>query len=76
MVKAKSKKKIDFPVHKIKIKVIGIGGGACSIVSDIASVNKYKGTTYIIADTDKLALSKFSRKKGIKTFSFGEELTR
>lgn len=76
MVKAKPKKKEDFPVHKIKIRVVGIGGGACSIVSDIASVNKYKGTTYIIADTDKLALSKFSRKKGMKIFSFGEELTR
>jgi len=64
----------DVPVHKIRINVIGIGGGAGSIVSDIAE--KHKRTHFYIADTDQSALSKFSRKKKIKTIYFGEDITQ
>ncbi len=55
---------------KPKIKVIGIGGGGGSIVSEIGrSLNK---ATFVIADTDVRA---FKKKKGIKNFLFGQELT-
>jgi len=60
-------------VHKIKIKIIGIGGGASSIVSDIAAA--HKGTSYLVADTDTSNLAKLKRKKAIKIFHFGEDLT-
>jgi len=64
----------DVPVHEIRINVIGIGGGAGSIVSDIAE--KRKRTHFYIADTDQSALSKFSRKRKIKTIYFGEDITQ
>ena len=55
---------------KAKIKVIGIGGGGGSIVSEIGrSLDKAK---FIIADTDART---FKKRKGIKYFSFGQKLT-
>jgi cell division protein FtsZ len=57
-------------LFKAKIKVVGIGGGGGSIVSEIGkSLNK---ATFMIADTDIRALKK---KSGIKYFWFGEEFT-
>ena len=57
-------------LFKAKIKVVGIGGGGGSIVSEIGkSLNK---ATFVIADTDIRALKK---KTGIKYFWFGEEFT-
>ncbi|MBX4200875.1 hypothetical protein KW786_01980 [Candidatus Parcubacteria bacterium] len=55
---------------KAKIKVIGIGGGGSSIVSEIGrSLHK---ATFLTADTDLRA----SRKKGpIKRILFGQNLT-
>lgn len=55
---------------KAKIKVIGIGGGGSSIVSEIGrSLNK---ATFVAADTDVRA---FKKRNGIKHFLFGQELT-
>src|SRR3989344_1970807 len=55
---------------KAKIKVIGIGGGGSSIVSEIGrSLDKAK---FVIADTDT---RNFKKRKGIKYFSFGQKLT-
>ncbi|MSU60414.1 MAG: hypothetical protein EXS52_00665 [Candidatus Staskawiczbacteria bacterium] len=55
---------------KAKIKVIGIGGGGGSIVSEIGrSLNK---ASFVIADTDVRA---FKKRRGIKYFLFGQELT-
>ena len=55
---------------KAKIKVIGIGGGGGSIVSEIGrSLNK---ATFVVADTDARA---FKKRAGIKNFLFGQELT-
>ncbi len=55
---------------KAKIKVIGIGGGGGSIVSEIGrSLNK---ASFVIADTDVRALKK---RRGIKYFLFGREAT-
>ncbi|MBI3631300.1 MAG: hypothetical protein HY219_00335 [Candidatus Staskawiczbacteria bacterium] len=57
-------------LFKAKIKVVGIGGGGGSIVSEIGrSLNK---ATFVIADTDIRALKK---KTGIKILPFGEEFT-
>lgn len=57
-------------LFRAKIKVVGIGGGGGSIVSEIGrSLNK---ATFVIADTDIRALKK---KAGIKYFWFGEEFT-
>jgi cell division protein FtsZ len=57
-------------LFKAKIKVIGIGGGGGSIVSEIG--RSLEKATFVIADTDIRALKK---KAGIKYFWFGEELT-
>jgi cell division protein FtsZ len=63
----------EFPadtLFKARIKVIGIGGGGGSIVSEIG--RSLEKATFVIADTDIRALKK---KSGIKYFWFGEELT-
>ncbi len=57
-------------LFKAKIKVIGIGGGGGSIVSEIG--RSLEKATFVIADTDIRALKK---KSGIKYFWFGQELT-
>jgi cell division protein FtsZ len=54
-----------------KIKIIGIGGGGSSIVSDISS--KLKRVSFVAANTDKRALMSVSKKT--KTFHFGEKVT-
>ena len=65
--------KTSFPAEsffKAKIKVIGIGGGGGSIVSEIGrSLGK---ATFMVADTDMRA---FKKRAGIKQFLFGRELT-
>lgn len=73
-LKEEKKVKEEIPVHKIRINVIGIGGGAGSIISDIAG--KHKRTRFYIADTDQSALSKFSRKRRINTVHFGADVTQ
>jgi len=65
--------KIDFPAEsffKTRIKVIGIGGGGGSIVSEIG--RSLKKATFVIADTDTRTVRKRS---GMKYFLFGQELT-
>src|SRR3989344_4600951 len=55
---------------KAKIKVVGIGGGGGSIVSEIGrSLDKAK---FVVADTDTRI---FTKKRGIKYFLFGQKLT-
>lgn len=63
----------EFPAEslfKAKIKVIGIGGGGGSIVSEIG--RSLEKATFMVADTDIRALKK---KSGIKYFWFGQDLT-
>ncbi len=56
---------------KAKIKVIGIGGGGSSIVSEIGkSLHK---ATFLVTDTDARSQKK---RPGIKNFLFGQNLTR
>ena len=57
-------------LFKAKIKVVGIGGGGGSIVSEIGKT--LQKATFVVADTDVRALKK---KPGIKYFWFGNELT-
>jgi cell division protein FtsZ len=61
----------DESLFKAKIRVIGIGGGGGSIVSEIGK--SLEKASFIIADTDIRALKK---KSAIKYFWFGENLTR
>ena|SRR3989344_4771476 len=58
-------------LFKAKIKVIGIGGGGGSIVSEFG--RSLQKASFVVADTDVRALKK---KPGIKYFWFGEEFTR
>lgn len=78
IVKKVKPQKLEKPVgefaaeslFKARIKVIGIGGGGGSIVSEIGrSLSK---ATFVIADTDIRALKK---KTGIKYLWFGQEET-
>lgn len=54
-------------IHRTKIRVIGIGGGGGSIVSEIA--NRVKKVDFIVANTDVKSLKEAARKT--KKFQFG-----
>jgi cell division protein FtsZ len=63
-------------VHRIKIKVIGIGGGGSSIVSEIASRISSLGRdkiSFVAADTNPQVLKKTSSK--VLRFCFGQNIT-
>lgn len=59
-------------IKKVKIRVIGIGGGGSSIVSEIARL--VKRASFFAANTDLRALRNLSRK--VEKFQFGQDLTR
>lgn len=67
----KPKEITDEKVKKIKIRVIGIGGGGGSIVSEIAPM--VEKATFFAADTDLKALRGFSR--NVEKFQFGQNFT-
>ena len=72
----KSKKKaqstqISNGVHRTKIRVIGIGGGGGSIISEI--IPRIKKADFVVANTDSRALKAV---KKAKRFQFGQSLTR
>ena len=67
----KKPKKTEEKIRKIKIKVIGIGGGGNSIIGDISS--RMKGVKFVAANTDSAALKRVGKK--VRTFQFGENLT-
>lgn len=64
-------KAVPETVKKTKIRVIGIGGGAGNIISEIAS--KMEKATFVAANTDPKALKTVSRK--VTRFQFGQGLT-
>lgn len=71
------KEKEDALVKKVKIKVIGVGGGGGNIVSELSKKLKdfsSQKVDFVAANTDNQALGSLS--KGIKTFPFGQKLTR
>ncbi len=59
-------------VKKTRIRVIGIGGGAGNIISEIAS--KIKKATFVAANTDLKALKEVPKK--VERFHFGGNLTQ
>jgi len=69
-VEVKPEERSDI-VKKTKIRVIGVGGGGGSIVSEIAS--RMKKATFVVANTDKQALRASSRKA--LHFQFGQDIT-
>ncbi len=58
-------------IKKIKIKVLGIGGGAGNIVSEIAA--RLKKASFFIIDTDNKSLKKIS--KNAEFLQFGQNIT-
>lgn len=64
------------PIHRTKIRIVGIGGGGSSIVSEIAQriapLGKEK-ISFFVANTDLRALKKTSTKA--HRFYFGKEIT-
>ena len=62
---------LDGSTSNTKIKIIGVGGGGSSIVSEIST--NIKRVDFIIANTDKRALKELKNKA--KVFQFGEKIT-
>lgn len=60
-----------FKSRKIRIKVIGVGGGGAAIVSEVA--HNLKNAQFLVADSDSKTFKKVRRI--VKTFPFGEKLT-
>ncbi|MBI2449948.1 MAG: hypothetical protein HYV47_00255 [Candidatus Nealsonbacteria bacterium] len=63
--------KTEDGVHKTKMRIIGVGGGAGSIISEISS--QLKKIDFVTANTDLQALKAI--KKKAKIFQFGQNLT-
>lgn len=61
------------PLREIKIRIIGIGGGGGSIVSEIST--DLKKVRFAAANTDASALESLKKKK-IKKLQFGKEITK
>lgn len=59
--------------RKLKVKIIALGGGGASILSEIAP--KIKGATFLAIDTDTRTAQKLRYKTKIKTLLFGEKKT-
>lgn len=73
--KARQEKQVSLisdEVKKTKIRMIGIGGGAGTIVSEIAA--RLPKATFVVANTDLKSLKTTSRKA--VRFHFGQSLTR
>lgn len=59
-------------LKRVKLRVIGIGGGGSSIVSEIAT--RIKKASFVVANTDLQALKSVSKKA--HRFQFGESVTK
>jgi cell division protein FtsZ len=69
----KASLKEGFKAPRTKIKVIGVGGGGCSIVSEIAKSDKLKNIDFIAVNTDEQALRKTP--KECRILKIGQALT-
>ncbi|MBU2635461.1 cell division FtsZ family protein [Patescibacteria group bacterium] len=71
--RVKRTKKLDAQdtVRQTKVRVIGIGGGGGSIISEI--VSRVKKADFVAANTDLRALRAISK---VKRFQFGQSLTQ
>ncbi len=61
----------DYYLHKTKTRIIGVGGGGSSIVSEIAG--KISKANFLVLNTDSRALK--SAPKNIRKVQFGSKLT-
>jgi len=59
-------------IKKVKIRVIGIGGGGGNIVSELS--RRVKRASFFVADTDLKALNSLPR--SVEKFQFGQSLTQ
>lgn len=66
------KRKNNEEIKKIKIKVIGIGGGGGNIVNELSQ--NIKKASFVVADTDIKALKKLGQ--SVEKFQFGQETTK
>lgn len=60
----------DFKIRKIKVKVVGLGGGGSSVVSEVSSL--LKTHSFIACDTDIRTAKKI--KKNVKFFQLGNNV--
>ncbi len=69
----RSVKKNNSPelIHRTRMRVIGIGGGGSSIVSEIAP--QVSRVDFVVANTDIQALKQVGRR--VRTLAFGQSLT-
>jgi len=65
-------KQIESSIYKLRVKIIGIGGGGSSIISEIAP--EIKKVNFVAANTDLQALKEVG-KRAIH-FQFGKRLTQ
>ncbi len=70
-VKKKSPQKIENSTSKTKIRVVGVGGGGASIISEISST--LAKVDFVAANTDKRSIKSLPKK--VRGFAFGEKLT-
>ena len=72
VIKRRSPKKSDLEsVRRIKMRILGVGGGAGNIISEVSfGVSK---VDFIAANTDTQALKGVSKK--VRSFAFGQEFT-
>jgi len=61
-------KEDDFKIRKIKVKVVGLGGGGSSVVSEVSSL--LKAYSFIACDTDTRTAKKI--KKSVKFLQLGQ----
>ncbi|MCP6726744.1 MAG: cell division FtsZ family protein [Patescibacteria group bacterium] len=72
VVKRRSPKKSDLDsARRIKMRILGVGGGAGNIISEVSfGVSK---VDFVAANTDTQALKGISKK--VRSFAFGQEFT-
>jgi cell division protein FtsZ len=68
----KKEEKTKEEIKKIKIRVIGIGGGGGNIVAELSQL--VKGASFFAVDTDLKALKNLSG--NLEKFQFGQNLTK
>ena len=77
IVKKETQKEIEPNLKKIRIKIIGVGGGGGNIVSELSKKLKdfsAHKVDFVAVNTDSQALNSLPR--ALKTFSFGNKITK
>ena len=62
---------VETTLHRTKVRIFGIGGGGCSIISEIAA--RVKKADFVAANTDTKALREVANQ--VKRFQFGQNVT-